>query len=65
MLFAGDGRPILLEMLAVLEEKVQGLAAQVAALPGDLLLSPDNLDGQYISPRVFRDHFAEGYRRDD
>jgi hypothetical protein len=62
MLFAGDGRPILLEMLADLEEKVQGLAAQVAALPGDLLLSPDNLDGQYISPRVFRDHFAEGYR---
>ena len=27
MLFAGDGRPALLEMLAVLEEKVQGLAA--------------------------------------
>ena len=63
MLFAGDGRPGLLEMLAVLEEKVQGLAAQVASLPGELLLSPDNLDGQYISPRVFRDHFAGGYRR--
>lgn len=63
MLFAGDGRPVLLEMLAILEEKVQGLAAQVAALPGDVLLSPDNLDGQYISPRVFRDHFAAGYRR--
>jgi len=63
MLFAGDGRPALLEMLAVLEEKVQGLVEQVAALPGDLLLSPDNLDGQYISPRVFRDHFAGSYRR--
>ena len=63
MLFAGDGRPALLEMLAILEDKVQGLVEQVAALPGDLLLSPDNLDGQYISPRVFRDHFAGSYRR--
>jgi len=35
----------------------------VAALPGDLLLAPDNLDGQYISPRIFRDLFAGSYRR--
>ncbi len=63
MLFAGDGRAALLEMLAVLEDKLQALVEQVAALPGDLLLSPDNLDGQYISPRVFREHFAGSYRR--
>ena len=63
MLFAGDGRPALLEMLAVLEDKVQALVEQVATLPGDLLLAPDNLDGQYISPRVFREHFAGSYRR--
>ena len=63
MLFAGDGRPILLEMLSVLEEKLRVLTEQVAALPGDILLAPDNLDGQYISPRIFRDQFAESYRR--
>jgi hypothetical protein len=63
MLFAGDGRTALLEMLAILEEKAQTLIAQVAALPGDLLLAPDNLDGQYISPKIFRDQFAESYRR--
>jgi hypothetical protein len=63
MLFAGDGRPALLEMLTVLEDKLQTLVEQVAALPGDLLLAPDNLDGQYISPRVFRDHFTGSYRR--
>jgi hypothetical protein len=63
MLFAGDGRPVLMEILAILEEKNQALAEEVAALPGDLLLAPDNLDGQYISPRVFRDHFAGSYRR--
>jgi hypothetical protein len=63
MLFAGDGRPMLLEILAVMEEKLQALTEQVAALPGDLLLAPDNLDGQYVSPKVFRDHFALSYRR--
>lgn len=62
MLFAGDGRPALLEIMAILEQKTQALTEQVAALPGDLLLAPDNLDGQYISPRVFRDHFAASYR---
>ena len=62
MLFAGDGRPALLEMLAVLEDKAQALVEQVAALAGDLLLAPDNLDGQYISPRVFPGHFAGSYR---
>ena len=63
MLFAGDGRPALLEIMAILEQKAQVLAEQVAALAGDLLLAPDNLDGQYISPRVFRDHFAASYRQ--
>ena len=63
MLFAGDGRPVLMELLAILEEKTQALVEQVAALPGDLLLAPDNLDGQYISPKVFREHFGGGYRR--
>jgi hypothetical protein len=63
MLLAGEGRPVLMEMLAILEEKNQALAEEMGALPGDVLLAPDNLDGQYISPRVFRDHFAGSYRR--
>jgi hypothetical protein len=62
-LLKGEGRPILLEMLARLEEKLAGLTAQIAALPGTVLLAPDNLDGQYISPRVYREHMAESYRR--
>jgi hypothetical protein len=63
MLFAGEGRPVLLEMIAALEEKLQALAAQVAGLAGSLILAPDNLDGQYISPRVFREHLDNSYRR--
>ncbi len=61
MLFMGEGRPALLEMLAMLETKLRSLTEQVAALPGDLILAPDNLDGQYISPRIFREHLAESY----
>jgi len=60
-LFAGEGRSALLEMIEILEEKLQALTAQVTALPGDLILAPDNLDGQYISPRVFHQHLAESY----
>ena len=63
MLLKGEGRPIILEMLALLEDKLAALTGEVAALPGDILLAPDNLDGQYISPRVFREQMAESYRR--
>ena len=63
MLLMGEGRPMLLEMLGLLEEKLAALTAQIAGLPGDVLLAPDNLDGQYISPRVFREQMAESYRR--
>jgi len=63
MLLMGEGRPMLMEMLGLLEDKLAALADQVAGLPGDVLLAPDNLDGQYISPRVFREQMAESYRR--
>ena len=62
MLLMGEGRPMLLEMLGLLEEKLAALTDQIAGLTGDVLLAPDNLDGQYISPRVFREQMAESYR---
>jgi hypothetical protein len=34
----------------------------VAQLPGYLVFSPDNLDGQFISPKAFRTHLADSYR---
>lgn len=63
MLFKSEGRPILLEMLSMLDEKLRTLAGQMAALPGEILLAPDNLDGQYISPRTFREHLGASYRQ--
>jgi hypothetical protein len=62
MLLMGEGRGQIQEMLAVLDERLAGLAEQVARLPGDLLLAPDNLDGQYVSPRAFREFLAGSYR---
>jgi len=63
LLLKGEGRPIILELLAQLEEKLARLTEEIAKLPGAILLAPDNLDGQYISPRVYREHLAESYRR--
>jgi hypothetical protein len=55
--------PAVQEMLADLEDKLQALAAEVAQLPGDVVLSPDNLDGQYISPRMYERHLAASYQQ--
>lgn len=51
------------EIIAVLDEKLHELTAAASALPGDVLLAADNLDGQYISPRTFRSYFADSYHR--
>jgi hypothetical protein len=31
-------------------------------VPGRLVLSPDNLDGQFVSPRAFQSYLSESYR---
>ena len=50
------------ELVAVLEEKLQELIAALVALPGDLFLSPDNLDGQFVSPDMFAEHLSPSYQ---
>lgn len=62
LLLRGEGRPQVLEMLAQLEAKLARLTEALAARPSDVLLAADNLDGQYISPRVFREQMADSYR---
>ena len=54
---------IIQEMLGLLEAKLQALAEQVAALPAQVVLAPDNLDGQFTSPRAFRQYLSASYRR--
>ena len=55
------GTPIAKEMMAILEAKLQRLVEEVARLPGDLVFSPDNLDGQFISPRMFKKYLLDSY----
>lgn len=60
LLFLGEAA--VEEMLAVLENKLQRLVQELAGLPGRVVFSPDNLDGQFISPAMFRQHLAGSYR---
>ena len=54
--------PAVRELIAILETKLQGLVQEVATLPGSVIFSPDNLDGQFISPTVFQEFLADSYR---
>ncbi len=55
--------PIVKEILVVLEEKLQQLVEEVTHMPGQLVFSPDNLDGQFISPRACKKYLIESYRQ--
>lgn len=57
------GEPEVGKMLTLLESKLQGLVDQLTDLPGHIALSPDNLDGQFISPGAFERYLAGSYRR--
>ena len=54
--------PGIREMILSLEEKLQLLVEEVVQLPSDLVLAPDNLDAQFISPVAFDEFLAESYR---
>lgn len=57
------GEPEVGGILSALEGALQQVVAAAAQLPGRAVLSPDNLDGQFISPRAFEEHLSESYRR--
>jgi hypothetical protein len=57
-----DGADLVGEVLAALEGKIQGLVAEIARLPFDVVYSPDNLDAQFISSGVFNQYLAGSYR---
>lgn len=58
-----DAQDLVEEILAVLEDQVQALVAQIASLPGTIVVSPDNLDAQFVSPSFFKRYLAASYRR--
>jgi hypothetical protein len=58
-----DAQELVEEIIAVLENKVQALVELVASLPGQVAVSPDNLDAQFVSPAFFKRYLAASYRR--
>jgi hypothetical protein len=53
--------PIIGEIIGTLEGRLQRFVQDVAQMPGQLVLSPDNLDGQFISPKAFEQYLYESY----
>ncbi len=58
-----DAGELVDEILFILEAKVQALVEQVSAGPGKIIVSPDNLDSQFISPPFFSQYLADSYRQ--
>ena len=56
------GEPETVEVLEMLDGKLQGMVQEIAGLPGDVIYSPDNLDGQFVSPRAFARYLSGSYR---
>ncbi len=54
--------PLIQDINDALDAALQRLVREVALLPSSLVLSPDNLDGQFISPRAFDAFLADSYR---
>lgn len=50
------------EIIAILETQLQRCVQEVAGLLGHVILSPDNLDGQFIPPTLFQAYLADSYR---
>jgi hypothetical protein len=51
------------EILEAFEESLRALLPALLNVPGPIVLSPDNLDSQFISPDSFRAHFLESYKK--
>jgi hypothetical protein len=54
--------PAVEEIISILESKLQRLVREIAELAGQVVLAPDNLDGQFIPPVTFKAHLADSYR---
>lgn len=63
LMFLLEEPDTLQEIVGALEESLSRLVSDIARLPGDLILSPDNLDGQFVSPDSFQESLAPSYAK--
>ena len=58
-----DAPDLIDQILSVLETKIQALVAELAEVDGPIVMSPDNLDAQFISPPFFTQYLAASYTK--
>lgn len=63
MLMMGAEQERLEKLLEVMEEKRQRLIQALMSELSPIVLAPDNLDGQYVSPNVFENYLEESYQK--
>ena len=51
------------ELAEILSGKEEGLLREIGAMPGSLVLAPDNLDARFITPDMFAESVAPLYAR--
>ena len=51
------------ELSGILEDKYAVLLKELVQFPQIIFLSPDNLDGNFISPGIFEEQLSAGYTR--
>ena len=49
------------ELLSILDAQLHALIQDLVSMPASIFFSPDNLDGQYISPRLFEQYLQASY----
>jgi hypothetical protein len=49
-------------VIDILESKLEAFMEELVRLQGEVFYSPDNLDGQFLSPGIFQDYFSKSYR---
>jgi hypothetical protein len=63
LMLLSDGAYLVSEILSIQQSRLDSLLARLAVLPGAIVLAPDNLDGNFISPPAFERYMRSGYRR--
>jgi hypothetical protein len=50
-------------VIDILESKLAKFMEELVLLQGEVFYSPDNLDGQFISPGIFQDYLSKSFRK--
>ena len=58
-----DEPEIISDIIDAFEDRLQSFIPEFSDLPGSLVLSPDNLDSQFVSPVSFKNYYSSSYRR--